>query len=272
MSSSPLIFQPSAVIQGLARAQKNYADHNFLLHWCARSLCDRLEDIKRDFHKVLILSVREAEELTPLFPNADITILERPIVTPQDIPVGEGYDLILSSWDVHKINDVPGVLACLRHALKPDGVFLACLPGGETLHELRTCLLHAELKILGGASPRVFPFVDKQQVGALLQRAGFSLPVVDSDIVHVSYRDIFHLMADIRGMGERNSLAGRYRSFTPSRLFFEAGKHYAEVFGEDDGRISASFEMIFLIGWAPHDGQQQPAKRGSGKVPLSDVL
>lgn len=267
-------FQRPFVIQNLKRSQKLFSEHNFLLQWGARSLLDRLSDIKRDFRKILILSSRESSLLVAHFPNADIRVLDElsPVCDPEDLAIDTGYDLILSLCDLHKMNDLPGVLICLRRALKPDGVFLACFPGGETLHELRASLLQAEINVLGGASPRVFPFVDKQQMGALLQRTGFSLPVVDSDILLVSYRDIFHVMADIRGMGETNALAGRHKYMSPSRLFLEAGKYYAENFLEVDGRITATFEMISCIGWSPHDSQQKPLARGSGQVSLTDIL
>lgn len=270
MPTSP-IFQKPCIAHSLKRAMENYEDHNFILQWVAREIQERLADIKRDYKHVLILSSRQSDDLVRLFPGADVTILDM-VCDPEDLPDVIGYDLILSNCDLHKINDLPGMLARIRRALKPDGVFLACFPGGETLHELRASLLHAEIATLGGASPRVFPFVDKQQAGALLQRAGFALPVVDSDILDVSYRDMFQLMADLRGMGETNSLAGRHKYFTPSRLFAEAAQYYAANYTGPDGRLKASFEMIFMIGWAPHDSQQKPAKRGSGKVPLTEVL
>ncbi len=274
MSTSFSIFQRPFIIQNLKRSQKLFAEHNFLLQWGARSLIDRVSDIRRDFQKILILSSRESASLATAFPKADIHILDllSPVCDPEDLAIDTGYDLILSLCDLHKMNDLPGVLICLRRALKPDGVFLACFPGGETLHELRASLLHGEMIVLGGASPRVFPFVDKQQVGALLQRSGFSLPVVDSDILSVSYRDIFHVMADLRGMGEANALVGRHKYLSPSRLFSEAGQYYAENFVEPDGRITATFEMISFIGWAPHDSQPRPLTRGSGQISLKDVL
>ena len=181
-------------------------------------------------------------------------------------------DLAVSILDLHTINDLPGLLIQIRRALKPDGLFLGCLFGGETLHELRSVLLEAELQTLGGASPRVAPLIDKPQMGGLLQRAGFSLPVIDSEILTVSYRDIFHLMADLRGMGEQNALHDRRKTFTPSSVFATANALYAEKFSDTIGRIGASFEIIFVIGWAPHESQQTPLKRGSGQISLADVL
>ncbi len=279
MNARPKLFSKRLVTQKLRRAAPHYEDYNFILQWAARELLERLGDIKRTFQNILILSPRQADSFERVFPDANVTILpyDALIADPEDVldaPLGdeEGYDLILSIGDLHKVNDLLGVLICLRQMLKPDGVLMACFPGGETLRELRFSLMQAEIQTMGGASQRVLPFADKQQVGALMQRAGYALPVVDSETLHVSYRDIFHLMHDLRGMGETNCLLGRYKFITPTRLFFEAAQIYAKEFAEKDGRLPASFEVIFTIGWAPHDSQQKPAKRGSAQVNLNEIL
>jgi NADH dehydrogenase [ubiquinone] 1 alpha subcomplex assembly factor 5 len=181
-------------------------------------------------------------------------------------------NLVVSALNLHTVNDLPGALLQINKSLKPDGLFIAAIMGGETLFELRRCLEEAELELTGGVSPRVAPFADKPQMGDLLQRAGFSLPVVDSDIVTVSYNSIFSLMRDLRRMGEGNATVGRHKTFTPRSLFLRAGEIYAEKFADPDGRIRASFEIIFLIGWAPHTSQQKPLRPGSAKTRLAEFL
>ncbi|MFA7276198.1 MAG: methyltransferase domain-containing protein [Pseudobdellovibrionaceae bacterium] len=270
-----LLFQPEHIARSRLRAAGKFADHNFLYQACARDILDRLPLITRSFSSVLQVRDVFGDHLHQLYPQAAHHVLipfENALLPEDFVGAENAYDLIVSVFDLHIVNDLPGVLAQVRRALRADGVFMAALPGGKTLHQMRDVLLQAEMTVMGGASPRVLPFVDKAQMAHLLQRAGFSLPVVDSEIFTVSYRDIFHVMADLRGMGETNVLAERFRKFTPSRLFFEAARSYAEKFPDEEGRIHADFEIIFIIGWAPHESQQKPAARGSGKVSLTDVL
>lgn len=219
-----------------------------------RQIQDRLRDIKRDFPRAVHLSDQDNfdEEFLPF--------------------KSQSLDVLTSNLRLHAVNDLPGALTQIRQALKPDGFFLAAMFGGETLYELRESLTHAELAIKGGVSPRVFPFADKQQMGALLQRAGFALPVVDSDILTVTYENMFALMHDLRGMGEGNMIAARDKRNPGKRLFMEAARYYDEHFKEPDGRIRASFEIIFLAGWAPHESQQKPLKPGSADTSLTEVL
>lgn len=269
MTQNPDVFCSAHARQFLRRASARFSSHDFLYTWAARDIAERLQDIKREFTKVLVCGLHGRDILCGRYPDA--TYLED--VAPETLLDYAGqFDLILVLGDLHRANDLPGVLVQLRRALVPDGVMMAAFAGGETLRELRDALLHAEMEVLGGASPRVFPFADKQQMASLMQRAGFALPVVDSELLHVSYRDMFHVMDEVRGMGESNCLMNRYTSLTPSRLFFEAARYYQDTFAEDDGRVQASFEILFLIGWAPHESQQQPARRGSGQVSLTDVL
>lgn len=269
-SSCPQIFNRSHIQQHRNRATKKFSHHRFIFDWCERQILERLLDIRRDFKTCLLTSDRFSDSFIASL-NADTVAIQT--VDCETLSIADAsQDLAISILDLHTVNDLPGLLIQIRRTLKPDGLFLGCLFGGETLHELRSVLLEAELQTLGGASPRVAPLIDKPQMGGLLQRAGFSLPVVDSEILTVSYRDIFHLMADLRGMGEQNALYDRRKTFTPSSVFAAANALYAEKFPDDTGRVGASFEIIFVIGWAPHESQQTPLKRGSGQVSLKDVL
>ena len=160
----------------------------------------------------------------------------------------------------------------LRRALKPDGLLLASLFGGDTLAELRRALLEAELEEEGGASPRVAPFADLRDLGQLLQRAGFALPVVDSDTIEVTYADPLALMRDLRAMGESNAVAERRRAFTRRATLARAAARYRELFARPDGRIAARFEIVTLTAWAPHASQPQPLAPGSGRTRLAAAL
>ena len=170
------------------------------------------------------------------------------------------------------VNDLPGVLVQVRRALKPDGLLLAAMLGGATLHELRTALLAAEEEIEGGASPRVAPFADVRDLGALLQRAQFALPVVDSETVVVTYANPLALMHELRGMGAANILRARSRKPLRRPTLLRSFEIYAERFGLPDGRIPATFEIITLTGWAPHESQPKPLQPGSAKMRLADAL
>lgn len=267
--NSSLIFNTARRLNFEKRATASFATHDFLYQWVAKDITERLSEITRVFQSVLLSGAHTENLFKEKFPDA--TILRH--ATPENLVAEAGkYDCIISIGEMHVANDLPGLLIQMRRALKPDGVLIAAFAGGETLHELRASMMQAEIAVTGGASPRVYPFADKQQMAGLMQRAGFSLPVVDSEILTVSYRDIFHVMSDVKGMGESNSLNQCYKKFTSSRLFFEANKIYAEQFPDRDGRVSASYEIIFVIGWAPHESQQKPARRGSGQVSLTDVL
>jgi len=265
----PLLFQVDRRKNFIRRAKLKIKSHDFLYEWVAKDIKIRLSEIKRDFQSVLLCGPFTADYFQDIFQSATVFTHS----TPEILESHKGlYDCIISVGEMHCANDLPGLLIQFRRALKPDGVLISASAGGETLQELRAALLQSEIQIMGGASPRVYPFTDKQQMAGLMQRAGFALPVVDSEILNVSYRDMFHLLSDIRGMGESNSLTDCHHQFTSSKVFFNASKYYQENFKEVDGRVNASFEIIFTIGWAPHDSQQKPAKRGSGKVSLNEVL
>jgi SAM-dependent methyltransferase len=170
------------------------------------------------------------------------------------------------------VNDLPGALAQIRRALKPDGLLLAALVGGASLTELRQAFAQAESEIEGGASPRVAPFADVRELGALMQRAGFALPVVDCDRLTVRYDTIFNLMRDLRRMGATNVLRERRRTPLRRATLARMAQVYAQRFADPDGRLRASFEIVWLSGWAPHESQQKPLKPGSAKQRLADAL
>jgi SAM-dependent methyltransferase len=189
------------------------------------------------------------------------------------LPFAPGaFDLVMSHLALHWVDDLPGALLQVRRALRPDGLFLAAMLGGETLAELREVLLEAELVEEGGAGPRVSPFADMRDLGGLLQRAGFALPVVDGDTLTVTYADAFALMRDLRGMGETNAVRERRRSFTRRGTLFRAAALYRERYGQPDGRIPATFQVIYLTGWAPHESQPKPLRPGSAAARLADAL
>lgn len=270
------VFDRALLLKRRERALKNFKDHSFLFDISAKQLNERLSIIKRDFLKGRIIQI--GGRGGALIEGAHIIDISQAL---GDEVLGEtevlsleeqSCDLIISNLDIHSINDLPGFLIQLRRALKPDGLFLASMFGGESLYELRASLFHAETQLKGGLSPRVFPFADKQQMGALLQRAGFALPVVDSDLLTVSYPHIFKLMHDLRGMGESNIIEQRLKRNPGKALFMQAGQHYAEHYASEDGRIDASFEIIYLLGWAPHESQQKPLKPGSAEHSLDEAL
>ena len=272
------IFDRSLLKLKRTRAARDFSSFDFLFSWVKNNLQDRLDVIQRNPERIVQLGGRGGR----LMDGAVICDLNDAFA-PDVISDSEFFpfapaslDCVISALDLHSVNDLPGALLQIKQALKPDGMFVAAVFGGETLHELRTSLSTAEMDLREGLSPRVFPFADKQEFGALLQRAGFALPVVDSEIVTVTYEHMFKLMADIRGMGEGNVIAARDKTYVGKEFFMKAAQHYAENFAEDSsvsgGRLVASFEIIFLIGWAPDASQQQPLKPGSAENRLADAL
>lgn len=272
------VFDRKQIKRQRLRALTSFSNHDFLFEWSMKQIADRLSVVRRKFPLCVQIGARG----NPL-PANDFGIEMQTVIDSVyggDIIAEEDYfpfapqslDLVASALNLHTVNDLPGALLQIRQSLKPDGLFIAAIMGGETLFELRQCLSEAELEITGGVSPRVAPFADKPQMGGLLQRAGFSLPVVDSDIVTVTYDSIFPLMRDLRGMGEGNAVTERHKNFTPRKVFLRAGELYAQKFADTDGRIRASFEIIFLIGWAPHDSQQKALRPGSAKTRLAEFL
>ncbi len=277
-SADIVIFDRARLKQLRARTVKNIQNHDFLHRWTAGHITDCLQDIKRGFSKILQIggSVPFAQDAFHMDMGQNILsgYSDLSFIGDEEfLPIKKSsMDLIVSSLTLHATNDLPGALLQIRDALKPDGLFIAALFGGETLRELRESLMHAEIELKGGASPRIFPFADKPQMGNLMQRAGYALPVVDSEIVTVTYDNIFKLMHDLRGMGESNIILKRSRTYPGREFFMKAADYYAKNFSEPDGRIRASFEIIFVFGWSPHESQQKPLKPGSAKLRLADAL
>ncbi|WP_326973156.1 methyltransferase domain-containing protein [Candidatus Rhodobacter oscarellae] len=203
----------------------------------------------------------------PVVPNA-LVVADDDVLDLQE----RSHDLVIHAMSLHWASDPVGQLIQCRRALKPDGLFLCILLGGQTLHELRAVLAESETELTGGLSPRVAPMAEIRDLGALLQRAGFALPVADTDSLSVSYTDLFRLMAELRGMGEANALAARLRRPTRRGVFLDAAQRYAAAYATDGGRITATFELITLTGWAPDDSQPQPLRPGSAKARLADAL
>jgi SAM-dependent methyltransferase len=189
------------------------------------------------------------------------------------LPFADGsFDVVTSVLSLHAVNDLPGTLVQIRRVLKPDGVFIAGLFGGETLQELKLAFAAAEAEVLGGASPRVSPFGDVRELGGLLQRVGFALPVADVERTIVRYRDVARLFADLRALGETNVLVGRRSEFLSRRMLRALTAEYASRFADAEGRVTATFDVVFLTGWAPHESQQKPLAPGSAKSRLADAL
>src|SRR6201994_1613609 len=199
--------------------------------------------------------------------------VELPPVEPEPLALeAEALDLVISALAFQFVNDLPGVLAQIRRALRPDGLLLAAMIGGDTLTELRQSFAAAEAELEGGVSPRVAPFADLRDIGALLQRAGFALPVTDVDRVAVRYDNAFALMQDLRRMGATNVLVERRRIPTRRATLLRMAEIYAERFSDPDGRIRATFDIVWLSGWAPHESQQKPLRPGSAKASLADAV
>ena len=260
---------------------------DFLIREAALRLVERLGDVRRAFPLAVELGCHTGQLAAALRGHAQVGQLiqadlsydlvrraqgPRLVADEEALPFGPGsLDLVISCFSLHWVNDLPGTLAQVRYALKPDGLFLAIMPGGTTLVELRESLLRAELEVAGGAGPRVSPFVDVRDAGMLLQRAGFALPVVDVDTVTVTYEHPLKLMAELRGMGETNALVERGRALDRTTLW-RACAIYEELFGDDASRIPATFQLLTLSGWAPDPGQPQPIRRGSAQVNLAEAL
>ncbi len=266
----------------LRRAQATFPQADFLHRRAADNAVNSLEVILREFHAPVDLSPHPGVLAQVLADSpardrvAEIkapgTLEDRAAPGSGFLPIEDGQaDLVVNLLGLHWANDLPGALSQVRRALKPDGLFIASLFGAATLKELRGVLTEAELEVNGGAQARVSPFADGYDGAGLLQRAGFALPVTDVDRFVVRYRDPLSLMKDLRAMGETNVLAGPIRPLSRSVLA-RAMQLYAQRHAEPDGRIPATFEMVHLAGWAPHESQQKPAKRGSAQVSLADAL
>jgi SAM-dependent methyltransferase len=290
-SAPPQIFDRGLINRRLDRAwahARGQAQADFLLVRAADDLRDRLSLVKRRFalaadfgspgpHGAAALAATgQADCIVRVGPTeaslgtgdflAAVGDLER-------LPAADGQlDLAVSLLALHTVNDLPGALVQMRRALKGDGLLMAAIVGGETLTELRQSLTIAESEILGGASPRVAPFVDVRALGGLAQRAGLALPVVDLDRVVVRYPDLFALLADLRAMGAASALQARSRKPLRREVLLRAAAVYAERFADPDGRLRATFDLVWLAAWAPHESQPKPLEPGSAKVRLADAL
>ena len=271
-----------ALRQGDPKAQ-------FLLEIAGRELAERLSVVERHFDTAVELHgytgltakfIAETGKVSKMLRvETDAAFAgnrtEADFVTAslENVPVAPGsVNLVVSPLSLHLTNDTPGVFIQVRRALKPDGLFFAAIPGSGTLQELREVLLATESELTGGASPRVVPFADVRDIGALLQRAGFTLPVADTETYTVRYASLFALLKDLRAMGMTNPLIARSKKPLTRSFFLRAAEIYAERFADADGRIRATFSFIYISGWAPHESQQQPLKPGSAKQRLSDAL
>jgi SAM-dependent methyltransferase len=259
----------------------------FLLDIAADEMAERLAVVERTFETAVELhgatgaaahaamATGKIGSLTRIesesaYINSGDSFIEAPL---EDVPLEpQSVNLVLAPLSLHLTNDTPGVFIQIKRALKPDGLFLAAIPGSGTLQELREVLLATEIEITGGASPRVIPFADVRDVGGLMQRAAFALPVIDTETYTVRYDSLFPLMKDLRAMGMANPLADRSRKPLTRAFFLRAAEIYAQRYADPDGRIRATFSIIYVSGWAPHESQQQPLRPGSAKARLADAL
>jgi len=288
MTSQNELFDRRIMARMRERAAAGIAAYDFLLRRASEDIVERLGAVQRDFPLAINICAHHGvlSEMMAALPHVGtvISLEESPGLSAQCPPprvrgdiemlpfAGETMDLAVSALALQFANDLPGTLVQIRRALKPDGLFMAALLGGTTLHELRACLMAAETEVTGGAAPRVAPMADVRDFGGLLQRAGFSLPVSDTDIVQVSYETPFALMRDLRGMGAANALRERSRRPLRRDIMMRAAEIYAETYPAADGRVTATFEIITLTGWAPHESQQQPLRPGAAQGRLADAL
>jgi len=282
MTSAPsaiaiAVFDRALVRRRRDRAAPAFSGYEFLFAETAANLVERLQLIRRSFPHALDLGchagaagrLAAAAKGIERLVSCDLSLAFAdgadgfPVVADEEaLPFADAsFDLVLSNLSLHWVNDLPGALIQIRRALRPDGFFVAAMLGGETLKELRHCLFEAELAVTGGAAPRLSPFATLADAGQLLRRAGFALPVADTEIITVTYADIFRLMADLRGMGETNALVARPRRPLGREVLLETARRYAETYAEPDGRLPATFQILHLAGWAPDPSQQQPVSQ-----------
>jgi SAM-dependent methyltransferase len=290
----PLIFDRS-LLRARRRRALGLGPETFLLDRVAEDFADRLRVVLRRFDLTADIGTPTAAVRAALTRNGSIgtmiavdSILEparnlsgdhaaaaalRVVADEEALPFADGsLDLAVSGLALQAVNDLPGVLVQIRRALKPDGLFLAALLGGDTLAELRRSFATAESELDGGASPRVAPFPDVREMGALLQRAGFALPVTDADRITVRYAAPFALLRDLRRMGAANPLVERRRVPLRRATLMRAMEVYAARYADPDGKVRASFDIIWLSGWSPHQSQQRPLRPGSARTRLADAL
>ncbi|MCR6635190.1 methyltransferase domain-containing protein [Devosia sp.] len=273
MSQPPRLFDPAQLASNLKRRPSR---ENFVRDLVFDDLADRLGAHMRNFADAVLIA-------------PDVDLLPQEVATASgtvsfhkveafagdddfpNLPDGD-FDLVVSLLHLQAVNDVPGHMARLRARLRPDGLLLVAMIGGESLSELREAFLAADLAVTGGASARVAPMAQVRDAGALLQRAGFALPVADVETHRVRYANAFALMAELKALGAANPLTDRPRRFATKNLLTQAAAAYQEASADDDGRVRATLEVIWLAGWVPHESQQKPLRPGSAKVSLGDIL
>jgi SAM-dependent methyltransferase len=271
-ATAPILFD-----RALLRARQDRAlrvqPATFLLDRVAEEIAERLHAVLREFRSVADVGTPGDQVRNALAGRLNqLARVDLPEQESEPLPLQPAsLDLVVSALAFQFVNDLPGVLAQISRALRPDGLLLAAMVGGDTLTELRQCFAAAEAELEGGASPRVAPFADLRDVGALLQRAGLALPVTDVDRIVVRYDSAFALMQDLRRMGATNVLIERRRTPTRRATMLRMAQIYDERFADADGRIRATFDIVWLSGWAPHESQQQPLKPGSAKAGLAEA-
>ena len=281
MSPHPVVFD-RLLLRARRRRARSLGPVTFLLERVAADLAERLDAVLREFPVAVDLGTPTDAVRRALAERKIGTLIAADVLRVQGLAVvadeealpfrDASLDLVVSALALQFVNDLPGTLIQIRRALKPDGLFLAALAGGDTLTELRQSFAAAEAEIEGGASPHVAPFADVRELGALLQRAGFALPVTDVDRLTVRYATPFALMADLRRMGATNPLAERRRMPLRRATLARMAEIYTARFADADGRIRATFEIVWLSGWAPHESQQKPLRPGSAQTRLADAL
>jgi SAM-dependent methyltransferase len=286
--TSPDIFDRRQIRRNLERAAPRLHEADFLFRHAEEELAMRIGAIKRDFQLAAdagsycgtmarLLKERVAGisvlSLSPALPLALTCPKPRAVADGEALPLREGaFDLITSVLSLQLVNDLPGTLIQIRRALRPDGLFLGALLGGDSLIELRQAFLMAETETAGGVTLRVFPTAEVRDMGGLLQRAGFALPVADAEPLTVTYSDPLALMRELKAMGAANPLAARSQKPLRRDTLARAAQFYVEHFSEPEGRVRATFEILYLCGWAPHESQQKPLKPGSAAARLADAL
>jgi SAM-dependent methyltransferase len=272
-TAAPNLFD-RALLQARQRRALKQEPATFLLDRVADDMEERLAAVKRDFADVADIWTPGDALRKPLGDRfKSFTRVDLQDAAQELLPLRpEQFDLAISALAFQFVNDLPGVLAQIRRALKPDGLLLAAMIGGDTLNELRHCFAAAEAELEGGVSPRVAPFADLRDVGSLLQRAGLALPVTDVDRVVVRYASAFALMSDLRRMAATNILVERRRAPTRRATLLRMAEIYRDRFADADGRIRATFDVIWLSGWAPHESQPKPLQPGSATASLEEAV
>ena len=272
-NAAPILFDRPLLRARQHRALRGGAA-TFLLDRVAEDAAERLQAVLREFKSAADVGTPGDQLRNALAGRfGQLARIDLPDIESEPLALQpEQLDLAVSALAFQFVNDLPGVLAQIRRALKPDGFLLAAMIGGDTLTELRQSFAAAEAELEGGVSPRVAPFVDLRDVGSLLQRAKFALPVTDVDRIVVRYASAFALMADLRRMGASNVLVERRRTPTRRATLVRMAQIYSDRFADPDGRIRATFDVIWLSGWAPHESQQKPLKPGSAKASLADAV